>query len=130
MTFFKRKRKANQVYRVKTEIISSYYDGTGGGPQYVTRFFLAKKRKDKYYELFSGTPLKLKEDCNCDGMFTAKFDVPYIVEVVSMSQYSYKKELTDSELFYYITKINAINDLELDEDEPDEDFEEEMSEEE
>lgn len=122
MAFLKRKRKASKLYVVKTEITSSYYDGTGHGQQYVTRYFLAKKRKNKYYELFSGEPLKFEADCHSNGVFFIKFNVPYIGEVESISKYSNEKKFTDSELFYFITKLNTIEELKkINKEEPEDD---------
>ena len=133
MTFFKKQRKANQLYVVKTEIISNYNDGTGFGPQYVTRYFLAKKENNEYYELFSGELLKLEIDGHYKGAVCLNFDVPYIVEVKPISEYSGSKKFTDSELFYFITRMNTLNALgafdEEDDDYEDDEIEEEMSEE-
>lgn len=138
MTFFKKKRKANQLYVVKTEIISNYNDGTGLGPQYVTQYFLAQKIDACYYELFSKEKLELDRDTYYNSCHSHYFNKPYIVEAKPISEYSDSKEFTDSELFYFITRMNTLNALgafdeeddEEDDEMPDEKFAEEMSEEE
>ena len=109
MAFLKRKRKTNELYLVKAEIMPSCNIGTWREAQYVTQYFLAKQKENKYYELFSGEPLEIKEEGSKNNLS----DVPYIEEVNPLSQYFYNDELTDSELFSYIIKTNAVNQLKM-----------------
>ena len=128
MVFFKKKRKAKNLYLAKTEIISSYDNSNGFGPMCVTQYFLAEKRNKKYYELYSGEELELEENTKEPGFCFKTTDVPYITEIGHISRYSDKKEFTDSELFDFITRTNTYNTIDLlTENDEDEDFEEEMS---
>lgn len=67
-----KKYHIEEVYVLKTYIVSNINDGTGAGPRCITCYFLAKKEKEKYFELFSNVEIK-KE--------SSYFNAPVIEEV-------------------------------------------------
>lgn len=114
MELFKRKRKAEQLYVARTEIISEGIYGISP-EEYatVTRYFLVEKQKNgEYREIFSKEHLKLSNNCIANGVMKNDFDIPVILEIKPISKYLSSKKLTDSELFYFINEVNTINQLE------------------
>ena len=47
-----KKYNIDEVYVLKTYIVSDINDGTGAGPRCITCYFLAKEEEEKYFELF------------------------------------------------------------------------------
>ena len=114
MELFKRKRKAEQLYVARTEIISEGIYGISP-EEYatVTRYFLVEKQKNgEYREIFSKEHLKSSINCIANGVMKNDFDIPVILEIKPISKYLSSKKLTDSELFYFINEVNTINQLE------------------
>ena len=118
MTFLKRKDtsklvKVEEVYVVKTYIVSSYDDGTEGSPRCVTLYFLAKCNNGEYYELFSNK--KLEREGAHDGIFAfGYFDRPYVVKAEPLSNYLEKKDTKEMDiqtLFDFIVNMNVLGKL-------------------
>lgn len=113
MELFKRKRKAEQLYVAKTEIISEGIYGISP-EEYatVTRYFLVEKQKNgEYREIFSKEHLKSSNNCIANGVMKNDFDIPVILEIKPISKYLSSKKLTDSKLFYFINEVNTSNQL-------------------
>ena len=105
---FQRRYQPKAIYLLTTEVISNYNNGTGIGPTSVTQYYLAKKKGNTFYELFSKVKLK-KENSAISGFTSKKFNIPIIKEVDSMEAYVKKPdtEVTAEELFHFITALNA-----------------------
>ena len=105
---FQRRYHPKAIYLLSTEVISDYNNGTGAGPISVTQYYLAKKRGNTFYELFSKVKLK-KENSAISGFVSKKFNIPIIKEVDSMEAYVKNPDtkVTIEELFYFITALNA-----------------------
>lgn len=105
MEIFKKIKKVrcNNVYVLTTEIVSNYDDGSGWGPQVVTLYYLGTKKKDEYYELFSG--VKLEKNKN-----SKTFNKPYITKVEPLNEYLKDEEMKTIKLellFDFITDMNV-----------------------
>lgn len=108
------KKRTSQLYNVedvyvlKTYIVSNINDGTGLGPRCITCYFLAKKEEDKYFELFSNVEIKK------EGEY---FNTPVIEEVKPLTDYisdTCKKRCMDSKLlFNFLLQLNMENIMEL-----------------
>ena len=127
MAFFRRNRqstiKANvdveDIKVVTSMIISSSYDGTGGGTMCFTVYFLAVEEDGEYYELFSGKKLE-KEKQTEDGFLIKSFDTPYVNKAEPLSTYLInptKKTINLQYLLGFITQMNLLNRLEASLDE-------------
>lgn len=104
----------NEIYVLTTTITSNYDDGSHNGPICVTWYFLATKKDDFYYELFSEKKIEKETDMHSDGVVSLTFNVPYIERVEPITQYlvdSSKKELDKVLLFDFITNMNVLNHL-------------------
>ena len=105
---FAKKNKIDEVYVLKTYIVSNINDGTGAGPRCITCYFLAKKEKEKYFELFSNVEIK-KE--------SSYFNAPVIEEVKPLTDYisdEYKKKAMESKLLFdFLLNLNMENIMEL-----------------
>ena len=105
---FAMKNKIDEVYVLKTYIVSNINDGTGTGPRCITCYFLAKKEKEKYFELFSNVEIK-KE--------SSYFNAPVIEEVKPLTDYisdEYKKKAMESKLLFdFLLHLNMENIMEL-----------------
>ena len=121
MAFFSRKRKGTinanvkvaDVYVVTSMIISSYNDGTVGGPMCVTMYFLAKCEGGEYYELFSGKKLE-KEKQPENGILSQTLDTPYVKKAEPLTQYlrnPNKLTIDIQSLFDFITDMNVLGKL-------------------
>lgn len=120
-TFFSKRKKENkknketylaeEVYVLKTVVTSNYYDGTGLGPRCVTMYFLASRKEETYYELFSGRKIEKESDTISDNFRFMTFNVPYIEEVKSITEYSKEKSFRKDLLFDFITEMNVLNVL-------------------
>ena len=101
-------QKVDDVFVIKTNIISSYNDGSGCGPLCFDTYFLAKQKKDKYYELFTGKLLKQTVDGSKVSFQT--FDTPYIKEIKPLKEYLKIKNETHMEselLFDFLISLNS-----------------------
>lgn len=106
---FAKKNKIEEVYVLKTNIVSNSDDGVGLGPRRrITCYFLAKKKKEKYFELFSNVEIK-KE--------LSRFNVPVIEEVKPLTDYisdKYKARTMESKLLFdFLLHLNMENIMEL-----------------
>ena len=116
---FAKKNKIDEVYVLKTYIVSNINDGTGTGPRCITCYFLAKKekknilnfflkREKKYFELFSNVEIK-KE--------STYFNIPVIEEEKPLTDYisdEYKKKAMESKLLFdFLLHLNMENIMEL-----------------
>lgn len=103
-----KKYHIEEVYVLKTYIVSNINDGTGAGPRCITCYFLAKKEKEKYFELFSNVEIK-KE--------SSYFNAPVIEEVKPLTDYisdEYKKKAMESKLLFdFLLNLNMENIMEL-----------------
>lgn len=97
----------NEVYVLKTYIVSNINDATGLGPRCITCYFLARKEEEKYYELFSEVEIKH------EGSY---FNVPVIEEVKPLTDYindTCKKRHMDSRLLFdFLLDMNMNNIME------------------
>lgn len=108
------KKRTSQLYNVedvyvlKTYIVSNINDGTGLGPRCITCYFLAKKEEDKYFELFSNVEIKK------EGEY---FNTPVIEEVKPLTDYisdEYKEKTMESKLLFdFLLNLNMENIMEL-----------------
>ncbi len=100
-----KKYHIDEVYVLKTYILSTIDEGTGLGPRSITKFFLAKKEDEKYFELFSN--VEIKEDLS--------YNSPIIDEVKPLTDYisDEYKERTIEFLFDFILRLNTKNIMEL-----------------
>ena len=96
------------VYVLKTYIVSNINDGTGLGPRCITCYFLAKKEEEKYFELFSN--LEIKKELSY-------FNEPVIEEVKPLTDYindKYKRRTMESKLLFdFLLNLNMENIMEL-----------------
>lgn len=58
----------------------------GSSIKLVTMYFLAKREKGEYYELFSGKKLE-KEEQPKDGFLVQNFDTPYVEKAEPLKMY-------------------------------------------
>lgn len=114
MKFFedrkKREYEVDKVYVLTTDLVSDYDDGNGCSPGTVTAYYLATKKDDKYYELFSGVYIEgeFTKDGSSKPIMVRSFNTPYIMSVEPLRKHikdMYKK-LNSEELFYFITEMN------------------------
>lgn len=108
------KKRTSQLYNVedvyvlKTYIVSNINDGTGLGPRCITCYFLAKKEEEKYFELFSN--LEIKKELSY-------FNEPVIEEVKPLTDYindKYKRRTMESKLLFdFLLNLNMENIMEL-----------------
>lgn len=108
------KKRTSQLYNVedvyvlKTYIVSNINDETGLGPRCITCYFLAKKEEEKYFELFSNVEIK-KE--------SSYFNEPVIEEVKPLTYYindKYKRRTMESKLLFdFLLNLNMENIMEL-----------------
>ena len=121
MAFFKRTRegtiksnvKIADVYVATCMILSSHYDESGCGPMCVTMHFLAKCKKEEYYELFSGKKLEKKPQSK-DGFLCQTFDTPYVEKVEPLTKYLKDSNTISTDiqsLFDFITDMNVLERL-------------------
>lgn len=120
MNIFNKKKRKNkdrqflklydpkEIYLLTTEIISNCDDGSGAGPRCVTQKYLATKKDGKFYEFFSKVEIKSK-DTSVPGFSFREFNVPMIEKVEFLKDYANDPNtlLTEEQLFYFITKVNA-----------------------
>lgn len=103
-----KKYHIEEVYVLKTYIVSDINDGTGAGPRCITCYFLAKEEEEKYFELFSNVEIK-KE--------SSYFNEPVIEEVKPLTDYisnEYKERTTKSKLLFdFLLHLNMENIMEL-----------------
>lgn len=103
-----KKYNIDEVYVLKTYIVSDINDGTGAGPRCITCYFLAKKEEEKYFELFSNVEIK-KE--------SSYFNEPVIEEVKPLTDYindKYKRRTMESKLLFdFLLNLNMENIMEL-----------------
>ena len=99
------------IFLLTTEIISSYNDGSGLGPRIITQFYLATKKDEDFYELFSKVKIKKEEDTYSEEFGSKNFNTPYITQVEPLTDYvkDPNKMLTADLLFGFITKLNTDN---------------------
>lgn len=120
------KYNPKDIFLLTTEIISSYNDGSGLGPRIITEYYLATKKDEDFYELFSKVKIEKEEDTHSQGFCCRNFDTPYIVKVEPLTDYvkDPDKKLTADLLFGFITEANTdirIKDLtETDDDDSEE----------
>lgn len=98
------KEEVGKIYLLTTSIISNYNDGSGLGPRVVTRYFLAKENKGKYYELFSNVLIKEKE---ANGGY---FNTPCIEKIEPLTKYMKnpgKKTMEKKLLFDFLLELNT-----------------------
>ena len=121
MALNKRKRKGTvdangkvaDVYVITSMIISSYNDGTGCEPMFVTMYFLARREDGEYYELFSGKKIE-KDNRPKDGFLVQNFDTPYVKKAEPLKVYlkhPNKSTIDIQCLFDFITNMNVLNTL-------------------
>lgn len=121
MAFFKKNQKGtinsivkvDDIHVITSQIISSYLDGSGGGPYCVTMYFLAKHIDNEYYELFSGKKLE-KEKEPKDGVLSQSLDTPYVKKAEPLKKYlrnPNKATIDIQSLFDFITIMNVDNRL-------------------
>ena len=122
------------IFLLTTEIISSYDDGSGLGPRIITEYYLATKKDEDFYELFSKVKIEKEEDTHSEEFCCKNFNTPYITQVEPLTDYvrNPDKKLTADLLFGFITEANTdirIKDLtgtdEDDEENDDDEVEEE-----
>lgn len=107
---YKNDIKVKTLYVAKCIIVSSHYDGEGRGPKYAVYYFVVRKIRNQYYEVFSGKKIEMKEYPEKDGGSCKKFNTPYIEEIKPLTSYlkDSKKEVVSSvELFDFITDMNV-----------------------
>lgn len=110
MLFARRKKyNVHKIYVLKTNIVSNSDDGVGLGPRRrIKCYFLAKKKKEKYFELFSNVEIK-KE--------LSRFNAPVIEEVKPLTDYindKYKRKTMESKLLFdFLLNLNMENIMEL-----------------
>lgn len=102
------------IFLLTTEIISSYNDGSGLGPRIITEYYLATKKDEDFYELFSKVKIEKEEDTQGKGICCQQFNTPYIVKVEPLIDYvkNPDKMLTEELLFGFITEANTDNRIE------------------
>jgi len=121
MAFFKKKQKGtinsivkvDDIHVITSQIISSYNDGSGGGPYCVTMYFLAKHIDNEYYELFSGKKLEQEKEPK-DGFSSQNFDTPYVKKAEPLKKYLRNQNKTTIDiqsLFDFITIMNVDKKL-------------------
>lgn len=95
----------NDIYVLTTSIVSSYNDGNGNGPIYITKKYLAEKEDENFYELFSGVKFSN----------STSFDVPKIEKVEHLTDFVILKgtytKLSAKVLFYLITQWNTGDEV-------------------
>lgn len=110
MRLFKKERKETSkvkvadIFVIKTNLISSYNDGSGAGPSCVTQYFLAKIKNEEICELFSGTVLE-KENKN------KNMDTYYVEQSKPLKQFLKNKKIDEvdtEELFNFINNMNVV----------------------
>ena len=103
-----KKYNIDEVYVLKTYILSTIYEGTDQELRCITCYFLAKKEKEKYFELFSN--VEIKEDLT--------YNSPIIEEVKPLTDYyisdEYKEKTVESKLLFdFLLNLNMENIMEL-----------------
>ena len=103
-----KKYNIDEVYVLKTYILSTIYEGTDLEPRCITCYFLAQKEKEKYFELFSN--VEIKEDLT--------YNSPIIEEVKPLTDYyisdEYKEKTVESKLLFdFLLNLNMENIMEL-----------------
>lgn len=129
-----REYNPKDIFLLTTEITSNYNDGSGFGPRVITEYYLATKKDENFYELFSKVKIEKEEDTHSEGVCCKNFNTPYITQVEPLTDYvrNPNKKLTADLLFGFITEANTdirIKDLtgtdEDDEENDDDEVEEE-----
>ena len=97
-----------QIYLLITEIVSNCDDGSGAGPRSITQYYLATKKEEKFYELFSKVEIKYADN-STPGFTFGSFNTPMIKKVEKLEEYVTDSniKLTAEELFYFITETNT-----------------------
>lgn len=97
-----------EIYVLTTKILSECHTESGSKPISVTQKYLATKKDGKFYEFFSKVEIKSK-DTSVPGFSFREFNVPMIEKVEFLKDYANDPNtlLTEEQLFYFITKVNA-----------------------
>ncbi|MCI8411792.1 MAG: hypothetical protein HFJ40_05105 [Clostridia bacterium] len=106
------KFKCSDVYVLTTTIVPDSDEKVGT----ITYYFLATKREEEYYELFSDMKLEKEPDTYSDKDTTKQLDKPYIKKVEPLKEYMMDKKakrIKRSLLFEFIISINVDNIVDL-----------------
>lgn len=102
------KFKCSDVYVLTTTIVPDYDEKVGN----ITYYFLATKREEEYYELFSDMKLEKYSDKDT----TKQLGKPYIKKVEPIKEYMMDKKakkIKSNLLFEFIISINVDNMVDL-----------------
>lgn len=83
----KKKFRTKDVRVATTRITSSYSDGSGNEPRFITWYFLVHKVRGEYYEIFSNRKIEKESDIHNDGITSQILDIPYIEKIEALSNY-------------------------------------------
>ena len=117
MDIFKRNGamvNVGDVYVATVTITSSYDDGSHVGPKYVTWYYLVKREKSGYYELFAGQKIEKKVKPKPGDVDIIVFDTPYITRVEPLTKYlrnQNEKKVSLQKLMDFITNMNVRQTL-------------------
>ena len=106
------KFKCSDVYVLTSTIVPDSDEKVGT----ITYYFLATKREEEYYELFSDMKLEKEPDTYSDKDTTKQLDKPYIKKVEPLKEYMMDKKakrIKRSLLFEFIISINVDNIVDL-----------------
>ena len=97
-----------EIYVLTTDIVSDCDDGSGAGPRSITQYYLATKKEEKFYELFSKVEIKYADN-STPGFTFGNFNTPMIKKVEKLEEYvkDLNAKLTAEDLFYFLTMLNG-----------------------